>query len=112
MHSKLDANVPYTGGIGTGVTDVYYASVDSVLNVWSTINNCTALSQVLIDNERYKFTGWTGCDNGVTIHYYLTTDGGHGWPGGLPGGPNSDTPSTVINANDLLWEFFQQHQLP
>jgi hypothetical protein len=33
-------------------------------------------------------------------------------PGGLKGSESGDTPSTVISANDLLWDFFQQHELP
>jgi polyhydroxybutyrate depolymerase len=48
----------------------------------------------------------------VTIRYYLTQDGGHAWPGGLPGSVIGDKPSIVINADDLLWDFFQQYQLP
>lgn len=111
MHSVLDEKVPYTGGVG--LTGVYYPPIDSVLNAWSLSDSCTTTSQVLTDNDEYKFTKWSDCSDDVTIEYYLTQDGGHGWPGGLPGGTeNSDTPSTVINANDLLWDFFQQYQLP
>jgi polyhydroxybutyrate depolymerase len=114
MHSVLDAKVPYQGGPGSGVgtSTINLPSLDSVLNAWSLKNTCTTTAQVLINNSSYKFTKWSACTNGVTIQYYLTQDGGHGWPGGLPGGPFSDTPSVVINANDLLWEFFQQYQLP
>lgn len=110
MHSVLDARVPYQGGVG--ITDVYFPPIDSVLNVWSLINACATPSQILVDDSDYKFTKWSDCDDNVTIQYYLTQDGGHGWAGGLPGGPNSDTPSVVINSNDLLWDFFQQYQLP
>jgi polyhydroxybutyrate depolymerase len=110
MHSVLDARVPYTGGIG--ITNAYYPPLDSVLNAWSLKNSCATTAQVLVDNSNYKLTKWSNCSNNVTIQYYLTKDGGHAWPGGLPGGPNSDTPSVVINANDLLWDFFQQYQLP
>jgi polyhydroxybutyrate depolymerase len=114
MHSVLDTKVPYQGGSGSGVgtSTLHLPSLDSVLNAWSLKNTCTTAAQVLVNNSSYKFTKWSACTNGVTIQYYLTQDGGHGWPGGLPGGPFSDTPSTVINANDLLWEFFQQYQLP
>ena len=110
MHSILDEKVPYTGGIG--ITGAYYPPIDSVLNVWSLKDMCATPSQIVINNADYKFTKWTNCSNNVTIQYYLTKDGGHGWPGGLPGGPNSDTPSIVINANDLLWNFFQLYQIP
>lgn len=112
MHSKLDQNVIYTGGIGVGVSGVYCPPIDSVLNVFSLKNNCGNPSQVIFSNSLYTFTEWSSCTNNVTIQYYLTNDGGHAWPGGLPVGPNSDTPSTAINANNLLWDFFQQYQLP
>lgn len=111
MHSVLDARVPYTGG--KGITGVYFPPIDSVMNVWSQINTCETTAQVVKDDDDYKLTRWTDCSNNVTIQYYLTQDGGHAWPGGLPGGgANSDTPSTVISANDLLWDFFKLYQLP
>lgn len=112
MHSKLDQHVPYLGGYGNGVTGISTPSLDSVFTVWSTRNTCTNPKQVVFSNDKYTVTKWLSCTSNASIHYYLTNDGGHGWPGGLPGGPNSDTPSTAINANDLLWEFFQQYQLP
>jgi polyhydroxybutyrate depolymerase len=114
MHSALDTKVPYRGGIGTGpgTEGVFMPSINSVLRTWSQKNLCQTLAQVIINNSKYKFTKWSNCTNNVTLDYYLTKDGGHGWPGGLPGGPFSDTPSTAIHANDLLWEFFQKHQLP
>lgn len=110
MHSVLDERVPYQGGVG--VTNLYYPPVDSVLNAWSISDNCAVKAQVLVDDSKYKHTKWSSCANNVNIEYYLTQDGGHGWPGGLPGREGSDTPSKVINANDLLWEFFQRYQLP
>ena len=112
MHSKLDQHVVYTGGYGNGVSGVYCPPLDSVLNVWSLKNNCASPSQVITTTANYTHKRWLNCTNNSIVDYYLTNDGGHGWPGGLPGGPNSDTPSTSINANDLLWSFFQQYQLP
>lgn len=110
MHSVLDSRVPYLGGIG--ISNNYYPPVDSGLMVWSKINNCLKPAAVLVDNTDYTLTEWSDCNGQVTIQYYLTKDGGHGWPGGLPGGPFSDTPSKVIDANDLLWAFFSRYQLP
>lgn len=110
LHSILDSRVPYLGGIG--ISNVYYPPVDSGLMVWSGINGCLKKAVVLINNNDYKLTQWSDCQGQVTIQYYLTRDGGHGWPGGQAGGPFSDTPSKVINANDLLWGFFSQYQLP
>ena len=111
MHSKLDENVVYTGGYGNGISGVYCPPLDSVFNIWSINNNCTNSSQVAISND-YTLTKWLNCSNNADINFYLTNDGGHAWPGGLPGSANGDTPSSAINANDLLWNFFQQYQLP
>jgi polyhydroxybutyrate depolymerase len=112
MHSILDTNVPYTGGQGTGVSNHYNPPLDSVFQVWSLKNACATPAQVITNNSSYKLTKWTDCSNNVSIQYYLTKDGGHAWPGGSPGGlPVGDKPSNAINANDLLWEFFQQYQL-
>lgn len=114
MHSVKDEHVPYLGGQGGGIGTVslHLAPVDSVLNVFSSFSKCTNAAQVIISNNNYTFTKWSGCDNNVSIQFYLTQDGGHAWPGGLPGSGMADTPSTAINANDLLWDFFQQYQLP
>ncbi len=112
MHSKLDQNIPYTGGYGSGISGVYAPPLDSVFTVWSTINTCPPALQVTTTTTGYTLKRWLLCANSTTIHYYLTNDGGHSWPSGLPGSAGADTPSTAINANDLLWDFFKQFQLP
>ena len=113
MHSVLDTNVPYQGGVGSGFTGAYCPPLDSVLNAWSLSDKCKTTAKVIVNTSSYTLTKWSDCTNNVTIQWYLTQDGGHAWPGGLPGGgANADTPSTAINANDLLWDFFQQYQLP
>jgi polyhydroxybutyrate depolymerase len=114
MHSILDTRVPYQGGTGTGIgtQGLVLAPIDSVMNVWSLKNTCTNTAQVVVNDANYKFTKWTNCAGNVTLQYYLTKDGGHSWPGGLPGSIIGDPSSQVINANNLLWDFFQQYQLP
>ena len=114
MHSVKDEHVPYLGGQGGGIgtVNLRLAPVDSVLNVFSSFSRCVNTGEVITSNNNYTFTQWSGCDNEVSIKLYLTQDGGHAWPGGLPGSGMADTPSTAIVANDLLWDFFQQYQLP
>ena len=101
MHSMLDSNVPYTGGVGTGFSNHYNPPLDSVFQVWSLKNACATQAQIIVNNSSYKLTKWTDCSNNTSIQYYLTKEGGHAWP-----------PSNAINTNDLLWDFFQQYQLP
>lgn len=111
MHSKLDQHVPYMGGVGNGITGINCPPIDDVLNFWSENNECTTTKELQFSNSEYSVYTWAGCSSG-NITYYLTDDGGHGWPGGLPGGPNSDTPSDAINANDLILDFFGAYQMP
>lgn len=113
MHSIHDQNVPYTGGVGIGPSNIHNPPLDSVMRVLQTKNQCNQPAQVIANNSGFTLLKWTDCLNNVSVHLYLTKDGGHSWPGGSPGGgPNSDQPSVAINANDLMWEFFQQYQLP
>ncbi|MRG45808.1 phospholipase [Chitinophaga sp. SYP-B3965] len=109
LHSELDAKIPYKGGIG--LAGYYYPPVDSVLNIWSAKNNCTTGPQVITDNEKYKLTEWPACGNGAVMQCYLTKDGGHAWPGGSKSRDQADTPSTAINANDVIWDFFERFSL-
>ena len=53
---------------------------------------------------------WHQCDCQQEMLLYMTHDGGHSWPGGAQTGIG-DPPSQVVSANDLMWDFFQQHTL-
>ena len=110
LHSELDTKIPYRGG--TGIGGYYFPPTDSALNVWSVANGCTSGPQKVIDDAAYSLTEWENCENNVAIHYYLTKDGGHAWPGGIKSRPAADEPSRAIDANELIWDFFQRYKLP
>ena len=110
FHSFNDANVPYTGGIGSGVSDHYNPPLDSVFNVWMNINSCLKKDTIKNDQD-YLLVKWSNCNNNSEIHFFMTRDGGHSWPGGVNSLPGDET-SKVINADDLMWEFFQAHPMP
>lgn len=110
LHSVLDTKIPQQGGVGIG--SYYFPPLDSVMNVWAKVNECTTGPEVVVDDSNFKLTTWTNCNNDVVIEYYLTKDGGHAWPGGTKSRDRADEPSHVIDANDLIWDFFKQYQLP
>lgn len=110
MHSVNDEIIPYLGGAGIG--SHYFPPVDSGLTVCASVYECTTGPQVLVDDDNYKLTTWSNCEDDVTIEYYLTKDGGHAWPGGKKPRAQADEPSHVIDANDLIWDFFQNYKLP
>ena len=110
FHSYLDTNVPYHGGVGSGTSGHYNSPQDSILNAWSAMNACSITNDTIINNSQFLHRKWSNCDCERDIEQYVTQDGGHSWPGGnqtILGDPVSN----FINANDLMWTFFQQYNL-
>lgn len=109
LHSVWDKIVPYNGG--TNDFGYYFPSIDSVLNVWALRNNCLPDAKVVVNDARFKQLNWTNEKGDVLIEHYVTQDGGHAWPGGKQARDKADVPSQVINANDLIWAFFERFKL-
>lgn len=109
IHSLLDTKVPYAGGIGIGGYD--FKPVDSTLHFLATRGGCEDTPE-RIDNGAFIMKRWRDCGDNLSIESYVTRDGGHSWPGAKEHPAWADLPSAYINANDLMWEFFQEFQLP
>lgn len=110
FHSYLDTNVPYDGGVGSGTSGHYNSPQDSILNAWSAMNACSTTNDTIINNSQFLHRKWSNCDCETEIEQYVTQDGGHSWPGGNQT-VFGDPVSNFINANDLMWTFFQQYSL-
>ncbi|WP_308992451.1 PHB depolymerase family esterase [Mariniflexile litorale] len=106
IHSSLDTKVPFEGGVGLG--GYTYNSVVSTLETWQIQNNCSLETKVS-QYENYIVKHYLGCSDRNDIFLYLTSDGGHSWPGSIKARINADTPSTAFIANDVIWEFFKAH---
>jgi len=110
FHSFEDSNVPYSGGIGDGPSNHYNPPIDSVQNAWALMNNCNIINDTLNEGSDYTHIRWSDCDCMYEQQFYITNDGGHSWPGGMQS-PLGDPTSGFINANDLMWDFFQLYSL-
>lgn len=108
FHSYKDSNVPYLGGVGNGISDHYNTPIDSALNFWSQVNGAPIKTEIPND-ETFDYTLWSGGSDSSEIRLYMTHDGGHSWPGGSAPTRKSDDVSNALNANALMWEFFQNH---
>lgn len=112
FHSFLDENVPYQGGVGSGVSGFYNPPLDSVFAVWAELNACEVGPDTLRNDADLLWLQWSACQDSAELQLYLTHDGGHSWPGGRKvARPGADPPSQVIDANALMWDFFQAHTL-
>ncbi len=111
MHSYLDTSVPWQGGVGDGISGHYNSPQDSVQTAFALHASCAVLHDTVLDDTQMTVVRWHQCDCEQEMLLYMTHDGGHSWPGGTPSTGFADPPSQVINANDLMWDFFQQYTL-
>jgi len=108
LHSYEDKNVRYQGGFGEGLADHYSPPLDSLFDIWSNQLNCQTVNDTLNHDDAFTHVVWKDCDCETEIQYYISTDGGHSWPGGNAT-PLGDPASAFINANDLMWSFFENN---
>lgn len=109
FHSFLDENVLFDGGFGMGASIQYSPPLDSIFSVWGNENQCLVTNDTIDINNEFTQVNWDQCDCNTRIQYFITQDGGHSWPGGQAT-PMGDPVSTAINANDEMWDFFQQYK--
>jgi polyhydroxybutyrate depolymerase len=90
-------------------------SVTTAAKDWSSQDHCTSVahSQPVTG---VKLTTYAGCSGSAQVELYEIIGEGHEWPGG-PTLPSSLTnilgpQSSLVNANVLMWAFFQAHPLP
>ncbi len=109
IHSLVDTKVPFAGGKGLG--DYDFPPAIEGIHYWAQRNGCDTAAVVQKFNG-YELHSWQNAVGDTLVSCYLTYDGGHAWPGSVKHRQRGDEPSTVIKANDLIWSFFENFQLP
>ncbi len=89
-------------------------SVATAAKDWSAQDRCRSVAHS--GPVGVKLTTYYTCFNGAEVELYEIMGEGHEWPGG-PTLPSSITAllgpqSNLVNANTLIWAFFQAHPLP
>jgi polyhydroxybutyrate depolymerase len=101
------------GGIGVETDDPDAPSVPEITAAWARRNGCEAeptARRVATDVVRVIF----GCPAGADVELYRVEGGGHSWPGSefSQAIENIVGPTTTsIDANEVMWDFFQAHRL-
>lgn len=109
IHSLQDTKVPLNGGLGIG--GVEFPPVEEGINYWQQRDDCN--SEAITETyANYEKRSWKNTQGTTMVMLYLTHDGGHSWPGSTKHRLMGDTPSTALNANDVIWDFFRQFSLP
>jgi polyhydroxybutyrate depolymerase len=90
------------------------SAVPAIMQRWAKRNGCATgdeEAEVAADVTRITYD----CPAGAATVLYRITGGGHSWPGSAPSlGLVGILGKTTMNisANELMWEFFQDHPLP
>ena len=111
IHGTADHNIPYDGGPGDGYAQIDGPAVPSVVATWRQIDGC---SQPNSSTSGVVTTSVASCPDGRAVELITVAGAGHQWPGS-PDRPliqkalGLDTPSTALNATDVVWSFFAAH---
>jgi polyhydroxybutyrate depolymerase len=111
INGMQDKNVPHEGGTPGGRGSDAWDGMPTKpaleqATFWAQANGCSGAPQ---KDETSKQIHWQyRCTSG-SVELLLVKDNGHAWPGGEPGSRRGDTPSTSLNATDVIWAFFKAH---
>jgi len=114
IHSKQDSHVLFNGGCGpdciSGGGGTEFISVPKTISKWVQRNNCNDVPKRVLEKENVYCDLYSRCDGDVEVKLCVTEDGGHSWPGGeKPSRKGVATPSTAIDATEMIWDFFKKH---
>jgi polyhydroxybutyrate depolymerase len=110
FHGSADPVDPFTGH-----GEAYWTySVATAAKDWASQDHCRSVAHS--GPVGVKMTTYYTCSNGAEVELYEIIGEGHEWPGG-PTLPSSYTAllgpqSNAVDANTLMWAFFQAHPLP
>lgn len=109
IHALDDDRVLFNGGSGVkSQTHADFVSVPNTIEKWVKLNACNPTPQRVLEVKGAYCDLYQACQQGAQVKLCVTETGGHAWPGGskVRGGAGT----TAINANDLIWEFYQKNQ--
>lgn len=108
FHGTADRMTPYHGGTSR-IAPHPFPSIPQWASLWAERNGC-GLSVDSIVATNVSRRSWVAC-GGNDVVFYTITGGGHTWPGG------ADMPewllgrTSTLNANRIMWEFFERHRM-
>ena len=108
IHALDDDRVLFHGGSGVkSQTHADFVSVPETIQKWVSLNACNPTPQRVLEVKGAYCELYQGCQQYSQVKLCVTDTGGHAWPGGskVRGGAGT----TAINANNLIWDFYQQN---
>jgi polyhydroxybutyrate depolymerase len=116
FHGKADNIVPFDGLGENAPKFLPFKSVEESVAIWCEINGCSDAPTITEfpdkedDGTTVQQKRWSGKD-GAEVVLIVIEGGGHTWPGKEPPVEFLGKSTLDISANDLIWEFFQNHPM-
>ena len=114
IHSRNDSHVLFEGGAGPDAVDraliTDFRSVPGTVARWVERNRCAPAPQRVLDKDGAWCERYAPCAGGTQVQLCVTAAGGHSWPGSHK--PRGEAPTQVIDANEVMWDFFSQRLVP
>lgn len=117
FHGDADEFAPFAGGKGRGPSGTEFYSVEHSINAWVNANGCrksprtTQLPDREKDGTTVRQVRYESGKEGAEVVLVVIEGGGHTWPGNEPRMRSLGASTRDISANDMMWEFFQQHPM-
>ena len=111
---ELDQSIPLEGGLqkrhAEKTVKTVWSAQESV-DFWVRNNACQK-DPIVEELPAQKATRktWKGGRDGTEVVLYILHNQGHAWPGGQTPRAASDVPSNLLNAHEVLWQFFSRQR--
>lgn len=102
FHGTADFVVSYFGGL--------FESVEGTIDGWVARNGCEGEPERIIDVGEAWCDAYSACEDGTEVVLCTVEGGGHCWPGN-PACLGAFS-TTMLDANDVMLEFFSGFSLP
>lgn len=112
IHARDDTHVLFNGGAGPDAFRdtskvMAFISVPQTVARWVQRDSCTAPPQRTLDKPGAYCETYRGCAGDVQVQLCVTETGGHSWPGSGAQRRGKAAASTALDANDVIWRFFE-----
>jgi len=109
FHGDADPVNPW-GGHGLGY---WHSSVPASLQRWAKFNRCSLADwpPSFREHQGFAVASYEGCQDDATVKLVRLHGAGHQWPSAAFEIPNLGKVAR-IDANSLIYEFFDKHRLP
>ena len=116
FHGTVDAYAPFEGGRGRrSISKTNFFSVPHSIEQWVHANGCIAepttesLPCPVSDGTQVHCERYTAGRQNTEVVLYTIEGGGHTWPGAPSSLRILGKNTANLNANDVMWDFFQRH---